>query len=245
MQATTPIVTLNVSGTRFHTTRTTLNQSPFFEAMLKALPEGEVAFVDRDADAFRHVLSLLRNPAYAFPKKYLLELEFYGLTHDAGHAKIQSKPAAPAKYTLFRDCIGLWEEGDKAAAMKRPMQVVPMSEALPVILFFPRSFGNLAKIQCSLTEEVEANLKAAGCPVDYISSTRSMLFECDINTQFFVQTDDSSVIKLVNENHLHGMCQNSEKTGVFLAIVPVLKSPKNNRCAAILVVTSFPNHKFQ
>ena len=75
-----PIVKLNVGGTRFETTESTLSYSSYFTAMLnKFKPSEETIFIDRDPDAFKHILSLLRDPQYAFPTNIVYELEFYGI----------------------------------------------------------------------------------------------------------------------------------------------------------------------
>ena len=82
------IITIDVGGTLFKTTRTTLKQSPVFRSMFERW-NGETVdrkvdtgtnnlfmpFVDRDGDAFKHVLSYLRDSQYGFPVKYRYELD--------------------------------------------------------------------------------------------------------------------------------------------------------------------------
>jgi len=74
-------VHLNVGGRHFETTKETLIQSPYFEALLNrwAPDSSKEIFLDRSGKAFEHVLSFLRNPKYNVPFPYQSELEFYGL----------------------------------------------------------------------------------------------------------------------------------------------------------------------
>ncbi len=68
----TTIIKLNVGGTFFDTTETTLQGSDFFKALLKnsqSMTKGAESidgryFVDRSGKAFEHVLNLLRDPEY-------------------------------------------------------------------------------------------------------------------------------------------------------------------------------------
>jgi hypothetical protein len=82
------IVHLNVGGTKFEVARSTIDKYP--ETMLANLvsqkwqnnPEEEV-FIDRDGDAFRFVLSYMRDaevslPATVSKNANLRELEYYG-----------------------------------------------------------------------------------------------------------------------------------------------------------------------
>jgi hypothetical protein len=73
-------VSLNVGGTVFETTRSTLEKSGYFKALLtfrdNNSDNGEI-FIDRDPDHFKHVLSLLRDTRYNFPEELNYELEFY------------------------------------------------------------------------------------------------------------------------------------------------------------------------
>lgn len=87
-------VRVNVGGTEFETTRTTLQPARFFDALLSerwGVPspplgaEGtqrqHVPFVDRSPHAFAHVLELLRDPSYPFPwSRWKQELVFYGIS---------------------------------------------------------------------------------------------------------------------------------------------------------------------
>ena len=75
------VVYLNVGGTPFATTTTTLEASPFFEALLRNTPATDL-FVDRDPTHFRHILNFLRG-IFTYPpniQELWYEADFYGLT---------------------------------------------------------------------------------------------------------------------------------------------------------------------
>ena len=73
-------IKLNVGGTIFETTKLTLSPSSFFEkALSETWKKDEILFVDRSPKIFEHVLCLMRDVNYEYPKKYLSELEFYGV----------------------------------------------------------------------------------------------------------------------------------------------------------------------
>ena len=72
-------IKLNVGGQFFETTTQTLKQAAYFEALLNRWHDQEEIFIDRSPHIFKHVLSLLRDPTYAYPAKYASELNFYGI----------------------------------------------------------------------------------------------------------------------------------------------------------------------
>jgi hypothetical protein len=77
-------ITLNVGGKIFETTYDTIIKIPYFKNMFGdcgELPK-EVVFVNRPAHTFKHVLALMMDPVYPFPKKYRYELDFYGIDYD-------------------------------------------------------------------------------------------------------------------------------------------------------------------
>jgi len=74
-------IQLNVGGTHFETTRQTLEQIPYFNAILARWNQEEI-FVDRSAYGFDHILNLIRNPTYEFPRQYKHELDFYCLEYN-------------------------------------------------------------------------------------------------------------------------------------------------------------------
>lgn len=76
-------ITLNVGGERFETSYDTLVKSQYFEARFRQ--EGKsrdsepfVMKLDRSPRIFKHVLDLLRDPDYVYPRKYLSELSYFG-----------------------------------------------------------------------------------------------------------------------------------------------------------------------
>ena len=75
-------IILNIGGKLFHTTQSTLEHVPFFDALLSKRWERkdkDVIFIDRDPKGFKHVLGFLRDPQYPFPQEYAYELKFYGI----------------------------------------------------------------------------------------------------------------------------------------------------------------------
>ena len=76
------VVTLDVGGTIFRTTRSTLQRSGYFEAMLngpwaETVQDGKPIFIDRDPENFRHVLGVLRDPQHELPNSMLYELDYF------------------------------------------------------------------------------------------------------------------------------------------------------------------------
>src|ERR1700754_2657091 len=78
-------VILNIGGTRFETTWSTLSPAGYFKSIYERFltsstyPNSQEIFVDRDPENFREVLSFLRDQQHQIPKKLLYELEFYGI----------------------------------------------------------------------------------------------------------------------------------------------------------------------
>jgi hypothetical protein len=69
------IVTLNVSGTMFYAPKSVLIRSPFLRQKLQT--DHTTLHIDQDAEAFEHVLYLLRDPTYPFPNPWKHELSIY------------------------------------------------------------------------------------------------------------------------------------------------------------------------
>jgi len=78
-------VKLNVGGTLFETTPSTLVQSKFFVALLNGKFTEDptaVIFIDRSGMLFEHVLNFLRNPDYRYTgdnSSFIQELDYYGI----------------------------------------------------------------------------------------------------------------------------------------------------------------------
>ncbi len=77
-------IKINVGGTIFETTEITLRKISYFNDLLNDtnLSANDILFVDRPAHMFKHVLALAIDNTYHYPKKYLGELGFYGVTCD-------------------------------------------------------------------------------------------------------------------------------------------------------------------
>ena len=60
------LITLNVSGRQFRTTKSTIFRSPYFQILIQQrdnkMPDGST-FIDADPDVFEYVLSFLRRPS--------------------------------------------------------------------------------------------------------------------------------------------------------------------------------------
>ena len=75
-----PGVRLNVGGTLFETTKSTLEQFWFFRALF-SFPDGEAQrkefFIDRDPGLFKHILRKARDASYRLPFYARGEMGFY------------------------------------------------------------------------------------------------------------------------------------------------------------------------
>ena len=73
-------ITLQVGERTFETTESTLRKSNYFVTFLdrwELNSKKDKVFIDRNGEAFSHILNLLRDNNYHFPSEYLYELEFY------------------------------------------------------------------------------------------------------------------------------------------------------------------------
>ncbi|CAN5841817.1 hypothetical protein BH23THE1_BH23THE1_35050 [soil metagenome] len=81
-------IVLNVGGTIFETTSTTLQKSSYFSGCLefndnlKNSTKDNPYFIDRDPILFNHVLNYLRDTQYPYPKEYVYELEYYRVKYN-------------------------------------------------------------------------------------------------------------------------------------------------------------------
>lgn len=81
-----PIVKLNVGGKQFQARVLTLVlRSGYFRTLFDPthhpVPTGEI-FIDRSPHLFKHVLSLIRDVNYPYPKKYVRELDYYQVEYE-------------------------------------------------------------------------------------------------------------------------------------------------------------------
>lgn len=79
------IITLDVGGTIFKTTKTTLKGSSYFRSLFEhswTMKPGEPYFIDRSGVLFEHVLCYLRDINYKYPGIYEDELIYYQVTYD-------------------------------------------------------------------------------------------------------------------------------------------------------------------
>ena len=75
----TKSVKINVGGIKFESTIDTLSQASYFRSYFERWDDKEILFIDRSPHIFKHVISLLRDPLYFYPGKYMSELVFYGI----------------------------------------------------------------------------------------------------------------------------------------------------------------------
>jgi len=256
MQGITDVITLNVSGTLFQSTRTTLNNSPFLAALIKAVPNNNgtdptaIPFIDRDAKSFRHVLALLRDPAYPFPATLRHELNFHGLTLTVPHTDTVFEIE---KYALFDDILHLSPE-NRAKAAAGPVQLVPKSGALPMCGWNLIS-SNQVEVSFVITPQLESNIRACGCPIGEQtkvgeSSQKTPVLSkvvCDNETKMFAEVchDKSTVIKRVTRARIEKWWDKREDSGLYLSIVPVMKSLGETTCTALLATLNRHGHKFK
>ncbi|KAF2121593.1 hypothetical protein BDV96DRAFT_640977 [Lophiotrema nucula] len=110
------IIKLNVGDTIFHTKRSTLEQSPWFQSFLSSRwetctdwQEDGSLFIDRDAEAFKYLLNYMRHP-HTYPLFWSKREDFdYGL---------YVKLAAEADFFLLNDLRGWIRKGKYRDAIR-------------------------------------------------------------------------------------------------------------------------------
>ena len=111
-------ILLNIGGTRFHTTRASLERSEFFGALLdhnhrsKTHFESDGSiFIDRDGTHFRHILNYLRDKtvpdlSLSERKQLLVEARYYKITgliaELQGQSRVQGMGVRSKKTTKRR-----------------------------------------------------------------------------------------------------------------------------------------------
>jgi hypothetical protein len=211
----------------------TLNKSPFFQAMFRGASNSEqvIPFIDRDPDAFKHILSLLRDPTFPFPKGLEHELQFYGISRT-------TKKSKGKKYMLLSDFVKMSPEAQLGHT--EPVQVVPMKKAL-VGGSIRRENGNL-RVACVLTLESWNNLHACGivkAPKKEEIGKSVFLFTIESDTVIYFQEATGHVSKIQKDALWMKYSPNS-----FL-VVPVLKDAKKEECVVIYFTPHHPLDQFQ
>lgn len=73
-------IKLNVCGKLFETTDDILRKSTYFDSLLTRWNNtSDVIFINRSSHIFKHVLGVLIDSHYPFPKKYEYELHYFGI----------------------------------------------------------------------------------------------------------------------------------------------------------------------
>ncbi len=77
-------IKINVGGTIFETTITTLKKINYFKYLLEDTnyDNTQIIFVDRPPHIFKHILALAIDENYNYPIKYKNELDFYDMLYD-------------------------------------------------------------------------------------------------------------------------------------------------------------------
>lgn len=257
MQAITSAIVINVGGKQFYTTMSTLNKSPFFEAMFRGSDtlEGNaerqskslspvIPFIDRDPGAFKHILSLLRDPTYPFPKGLEHELNFYGMsqtttnitdTFTAGEKPESEKPESE-KYMLLSDFVKLSPEA--RFAYNGPIQVVPMKKAMVGKRIY-REIGEV-HVSCMLTLESWNDLYTCGIakePREKDIGKSTFAFTIVSDTSIYFQEPAGHVSKIERDALF--------KYVATSLLVPVLKESRKTDCIALYITPCHSLDQFQ
>jgi hypothetical protein len=75
-------ITIDVCGKKFKTYYNTIVKIPYFKNIFDHLGTHHAKQrikVNRSSHIFKHVLAIVIDPMYLYPKKYKSELEFYGI----------------------------------------------------------------------------------------------------------------------------------------------------------------------
>lgn len=152
-------ITLRVGEGTFETSYDTLAKSRYFETWFRSENKTRESppftlKLDRDPEAFRHVLKLLRNPDSVFPAEYFNELEFY----DIGvFEKILENPAfmqvndstvvnwMSIKYIRYDEDNNFYQLflSSRKRSECKPVNVFPGSEFYEYLNFKRKTFNEL------------------------------------------------------------------------------------------------------
>ena len=77
-------IKINIQGTIFETTETTLKKINYFKYLFEDtnITINDIPFVDRPSHIFKHVLAYVIDDKYNYPMKYASELDFYDVNYD-------------------------------------------------------------------------------------------------------------------------------------------------------------------
>ena len=127
-------ITLDVGGILFKTTKDTLLFSDYFRSLFSRWKINDVIFIDRSGVLFEHVLCLLRNPEYPYPKEHTSELDFYGIKHNISKSPNEYQQKVDILWNEFRSnnnkCLTLYCDNIKDKQLKycfvcKPPKLVP------------------------------------------------------------------------------------------------------------------------
>jgi hypothetical protein len=117
MNTTSNLITFNIGGTKFTTTRSTITS--YTDSMLSGLLnnsiESDEYFIDRDPTHFNHILNYLRDGSTSFKSNELVnEANFYGLSELARAAQpityrtFMSEPCRINNDIIVPDKLNIW-----------------------------------------------------------------------------------------------------------------------------------------
>lgn len=118
------IVLLDVGGTIFKTTRSTLSNAAYFTSLFERwiYNPDEPYFIDRDDEGFKHILRYLRDNNYDIPKEYHYELDYYGIKYV--EKEIKEEKTVVSELSKINDAINDFsrlfkdEDGDFLLSVK-------------------------------------------------------------------------------------------------------------------------------
>lgn len=232
-------IKLNVGGKIFETTRSTLCKSQYFDILLSGKfndTQKDVIFIDRDSGIFKHVLRLLRDPLYEYPRKYNSELDYYMIDHtdniNINNDNIKIKNNALSEMHKIIDpkiitCVNTFEIESKIFNLKDTATgniiLSPISPS-QLVYMIPRVFDSITKIKVTY-DDVQSDIDAT--------------YQLDINGCTFikVQSQYCELIDLLNDDLLNESIYDNSNNLTIVHEVPIY--------AKEIPLLPFQNKQFQ
>ncbi|CAK0890014.1 unnamed protein product [Prorocentrum cordatum] len=205
------VITLNVGGILFTATRPVLEQSSFFEGLLRnqgrignATHEGNL-YIDRDGEAFRDILAFMRSgcpvAAHSPPEILDQEAKFYDVKNFQTMPNVK-KVFLPASTTNKRILKGVYHDETRTGVKRYRFD----SEQLPADV--PSCAGRGGQRGCvpldTLTKKGFRNIgSSTDEPDDEVTFQRTATTHY-VDLQEFVVPDDGSTWDVVQECEVKG-----------------------------------------
>ena len=170
------LITINVCGRQFQTTKSTLYTSPYFRSLLERwdngtdrAPDGS-HFIDADPDVFEHLLTFMRRPS-KFPLFWTKEKGFDYVLYN--------KLEADADYFLLHDLRDWIRKGRYRDAVQTVINIEKYMEPttfnstwgmwkeVDEIQYFLDSFHGRKKYRCPLDTHGSGASAASSCGSDH------------------------------------------------------------------------------